>query len=152
MIVLKALTFYKDVYKSIKLALWFPVREEMKNRYGTVYYNVCSFPYWKNWNTGTGYCTVRNETRVLEDIESEYGFLFGKKWETGSGRYWERIWFPLLEEMKNGYGKILRANMVPTFNSTEKAHTFTIYDCILRIRPKTVRYVTKVSPFDVELI
>ena len=25
---------------------------------------------------------------------------------------------------------------VPTFNSTEKALTFTIYDCILRIRPK----------------
>ena len=41
---------------------------------------------------------------------------------------------------------------VPTFNSTEKAHTFTIYDCILRIRPKKVCYLTKVSPLDVELI
>ena len=41
---------------------------------------------------------------------------------------------------------------VPTFNSTEKALTFTIYDCILRIRPKNVCYLTKVSPLDVDLI
>ena len=41
---------------------------------------------------------------------------------------------------------------VPTFNSTEKALTFTIYDCILRIRPKKMCYLTKVSPLDVELI
>ena len=41
---------------------------------------------------------------------------------------------------------------VPTFNSTEKALTFTIYDCILRIRPKKVCYLKKVSPLDVELI
>ena len=40
----------------------------------------------------------------------------------------------------------------PTFNSTEKALTFTIYDCILRIRPKKVCYLTKVSPLDVVLI
>ena len=39
---------------------------------------------------------------------------------------------------------------VPTFNSTEKALTFTIYDCILRIRPKRC-FLTKVSPLDVEL-
>ena len=32
-----------------------------------------------------------------------------------------------------------------TFNSTEKSLTFTIYDCILRIRPKRVCYSTKVS-------
>ena len=30
---------------------------------------------------------------------------------------------------------------VPTFNSTEKSLTFTIYDCILRIRPKKVCYL-----------
>ena len=41
---------------------------------------------------------------------------------------------------------------VPTFNSTEKALTFTIYDCILRIRPKKACYLTKVSSLDVELI
>ena len=41
---------------------------------------------------------------------------------------------------------------VHTFNSTEKAFTFTIYDCILRIRHKKVCYLTKVSPFDVKLI
>ena len=41
---------------------------------------------------------------------------------------------------------------VPTFNSTEKSLTFTIYDCIPRIRPKNMCYLTKVSPFDVELI
>ena len=41
---------------------------------------------------------------------------------------------------------------VPTFNSTEKALTFIIYDCILRIRSKKVCYLTKVSPSDVELI
>ena len=41
---------------------------------------------------------------------------------------------------------------VPTFNSTEEALTFTIYDCILIIRPKKVCYLTKVSPLDVELI
>ena len=41
---------------------------------------------------------------------------------------------------------------VPTFNSTEKALTFTIYDCIVRILPKKVCYLTKVSPLDVELI
>ena len=35
--------------------------------------------------------------------------------------------------------------------TTEKALTFTIYDCILRIRPKRC-YLTKVSPLDVELI
>ena len=40
---------------------------------------------------------------------------------------------------------------VLTFNSTEKALTFTIYDCILRIRSKKVCYLTKVSPLDVEL-
>ena len=33
---------------------------------------------------------------------------------------------------------------VPTFSSTEKAHTFTIYDCILRIRPKKC-YITKAN-------
>ena len=37
---------------------------------------------------------------------------------------------------------------VPTFNSTEKTLTFTIYDCILRIWPKNVCYLTKVSPLD----
>ena len=41
---------------------------------------------------------------------------------------------------------------VPTFNSTEKALTFNIYYCILRIRPKKVCYLTKVSSLDVELI
>ena len=41
---------------------------------------------------------------------------------------------------------------VPTFNSTENALTFTIYDCILRIWPPKVFYLTKVSPLDVELI
>ena len=41
---------------------------------------------------------------------------------------------------------------VPTFNSTEKSLTFTIYDWILRIRPKKVCYLTKVNPLDVELI
>ena len=41
---------------------------------------------------------------------------------------------------------------VPTFNSTEKALIFTIYDCILRIRPKKMCYLMKVSPLDVELI
>ena len=41
---------------------------------------------------------------------------------------------------------------IPTFNSTEKALTFTIYDCILRIWPKKVCYLTKVRPLDVELI
>ena len=40
---------------------------------------------------------------------------------------------------------------VSTFNSTEKALTFTIYDCILRIRPKKVCYLTKVSHLDVQL-
>ena len=40
----------------------------------------------------------------------------------------------------------------PTFSCKEKALTFTIYDCILRIRPKKVCYVAKVSPLDVELI
>ena len=41
---------------------------------------------------------------------------------------------------------------VPTFNSTEKALTLTIYDCILRIRLENVCYLTKVNPLDVELI
>ena len=41
---------------------------------------------------------------------------------------------------------------VLTFNSTEKALTYTIHDCILRTRPKKVRYLTKVIPLDVELI
>ena len=41
---------------------------------------------------------------------------------------------------------------VPIFNSTEKSFTFTIYDCILRIRPKKVCYLMKVSPLDVKLI
>ena len=44
------------------------------------------------------------------------------------------------------------SNGRPTFNSTEKALTFTIYDCVLRIRPKMVYYLTKVSPLEVELI
>ena len=39
-----------------------------------------------------------------------------------------------------------------TFNSTEESLTFTIYDCILRIRPKKVCYLMEVSPLDVELI
>ena len=35
------------------------------------------------------------------------------------------------------YGQSIESPMgVPTFNSTENALTFTIYDCILRIRPK----------------
>ena len=34
---------------------------------------------------------------------------------------------------------------VPPFNFTEQALTFTVYDCILRIRPKKVCYLTKVS-------
>ena len=41
---------------------------------------------------------------------------------------------------------------VPKFNSTEKALTSTIYDCIPRIQPKKVCYLTKASPLDVELI
>ena len=41
-----------------------PVREEMKNGYGKVYYNVYRFPYWKNLNTGTGSRTGINEKRV----------------------------------------------------------------------------------------
>ena len=45
----------------------------------------------------------------------------------------------------------LQPKGVVTFNSTEKALTFTIYDCILRIRPKRC-YLTKVSPLNVELI
>ena len=41
---------------------------------------------------------------------------------------------------------------VPTFNFTKKALTFTIYDCILRIRSKKVCYMTIVSPLEVEVI
>ena len=51
------------------------------------------------------------------------------------------------------YRQSIESSMgVPTFNSTEKSLAFTIYDCILIIRPKEVYYLTKVSPFDVELI
>ena len=51
------------------------------------------------------------------------------------------------------YRKSIESPMsVPTFNSTEKALTSTIYDWIPRIRPKKVCYVTKVNPLDVELI
>ena len=41
---------------------------------------------------------------------------------------------------------------IPTFNSTEKALTFIIYDCSLRIRSKKVCYLTKVRPLEDELI
>ena len=51
------------------------------------------------------------------------------------------------------YRQSIESSMgVPTFNSTEKALTFTIYDCILRIPSNKVCYLTKVSPLNVELI
>ena len=51
------------------------------------------------------------------------------------------------------YRQSIESSMgVPTFNSTEKALTFTVSDCILRIPPKKVCYFTKDSPLDVELI
>ena len=40
---------------------------------------------------------------------------------------------------------------VPTVDSTKKALTFTIYDCIMRIRPKKVCYLTKVRSFTLRL-
>ena len=41
---------------------------------------------------------------------------------------------------------------VPIFNYTENTLKFAIYDCVLRLRPKEVCYLTKVSPLDAELI
>ena len=53
----------------------------------------------------------------------------------------------------NDYRQSIESPMgVLTFNSTEKSLTFTIYDCILRKRPKKLCYLTKVSPLNVELI
>ena len=46
------------------------------------------------------------------------------------------------------YRQSIESSMaVPTFHSTEKAHKFTIYDCILRLRQKSVIF-DEIYPFD----
>ena len=52
------------------------------------------FPYWKKINTGTGSHMGRNEKRVREDIDSEYGFrnmVTGNHIHINIFPYWKKI-------------------------------------------------------------
>ena len=57
------------------------------------------------------------------------------------------LWIP------GDYRQSIESSMcIPTFNSTEKALKFNIYDCILRLRPKKVWYLTKFIPLAAEFM